>query len=125
MQPLSRQDQIWNRAALELGGDNPREGDKALASLLLLHGMAMNGGIDHALEVLTPLEFSAALSGFRYFGLNRVAELLEGIGESVTEARAEKLHKEYGVAVPSDGTLVHAFRLKLLASPEAFSPVEA
>src|SRR3546814_13999228 len=77
MQPLACQDQIWNRAALEVGGTNPREGDKALASLLLLHGMAMNGGIDHAVEVLTPLEFSAALAGFRYFGLVRIAELLE------------------------------------------------
>jgi hypothetical protein len=110
---------------LELGGDNPQEGDKALASLLLLHSMVMNGGIDHAVEVLSPLEFSAALLGFRYFGLVQVAELLEGIGESVTEAQAEKLHKEYAVAVPSDGTLAHAFRLKLLATPEAFAPVEA
>src|SRR3546814_2272427 len=95
MQPLACQDQIWNRAALEVGGTNPREGDKALASLLLLHGMAMNGGIDHAVEVLTPLEFSAALAGFRYFGLVRIAELLESIGAFGTEVQAERLNKEY------------------------------
>src|SRR3546814_16928417 len=94
------------------------------SSDLLLHGMAMNGGIDHAVEVLTPLEFSAALAGFRYFGLVRIAELLESIGAFGTEVQAERLNKEYGAAVPSDSTLVHAFRLKLLASPESFSPLE-
>ena len=51
---LSLADQIWNRAALESGGPAAREGDRALAALLLAHGMVMNGGVGHALEVLSP-----------------------------------------------------------------------
>ena len=33
-------DKVWNRAAMQGGGDSPGPGDRALASLLLLHGLA-------------------------------------------------------------------------------------
>ena len=49
---LSDQSRVWNRAALDAGGEAPLQGDAALAALLALHGMIMNGGIDHALEAL-------------------------------------------------------------------------
>jgi hypothetical protein len=121
---LSRRDQIWNRAAMEAGGPDPREGDSALAALLLLHGMAMNGGIDHAIEVLSSEEYTSALKGFRYFGLEQAAALLEK-ATGATQLQLEQLNAEYGAVVPSDGTLVHAFQVKLLSSPEAFAPVGA
>ena len=110
---------------MDAGGADPLEGDEALAALLLLHGAVMNGGIDHAVEVLSPAQVSSALSGYRYFGLGHVAELLQGISMPLTEAQAEKLNKEYGALVPSDSTLMHAFQVKLLASPKAFAPVAA
>jgi hypothetical protein len=43
-------DHVWNRAALDGGGPKPRDGDRALADLLLAHGLIMNGGLGHALE---------------------------------------------------------------------------
>ena len=66
---LSRDGLIWNRAVLDAGGSTPGLGDTALAGLMLFHGLAMNGGIEHALEILSPAEFDAAIAGFRYFDL--------------------------------------------------------
>jgi len=123
MKSLSRGDQIWNRAALEAGGAEPRDGDKALAALLLLHGMVMNGGVDHAAEVLSSEEFESALEGFLYFGFDALARLLESANGPITETEVEQLNTKYAAAVPNDGTLVHAFHVKLLAAPESFAPV--
>ena len=74
---LTEHDRVWNRAAMDDGGEEPRAGDRALADLLYAHGMVMNGGVHHALEVLTPDELKAAIAGFRYFSLGAVADLLE------------------------------------------------
>lgn len=123
MESLSRVDQIWNRAALEAGGAEPRDGDRALATLLLLHGMIMNGGVDHAFEVLSSEELESALKGFRYFDLDAVAKLLESAKRPITEAEVERLNTRYAAAVPNDSTLMHAFHLKLLAAPDSFAPV--
>lgn len=109
---------------MDAGGPAPREGDAALAALLLLHGMAMNGGLDHAIEVLGSENYALALNGFRYFGLEQAAAVLEQARDA-TEHQLEKLDAEYGAVVPSDSTLVHAFQVKLLSSPEAFAPVGA
>jgi hypothetical protein len=121
---LSRRDQIWNRAAMAAGGPNSREGDSALAALLLFHGMAMNDGIDHAMHVLSSDEYASALKGFRYFGLEQAAAVLEKAA-GATQLQLEQLNAEYGAVVPSDSTLVRAFQLKLLSSPQAFAPVGA
>jgi hypothetical protein len=59
MHELSTADRVWNRAALDAGGSPPREGDRALAALLLAHGMIMNGGVDHAVEALSAEELAA------------------------------------------------------------------
>ncbi|MGD0959893.1 MAG: hypothetical protein ABSB19_08805 [Methylomonas sp.] len=117
---MSRQVEIWNRAALDAGGDDPREGDSALAALLLLHGMAMNGGVDHAIDVLSSEEYAMALAGYRYYGLERVADVLERARDA-TDAELDLLDTEYSELVPQDETLVQAFRVKLMASPEAFA----
>ena len=106
---------------MDLGGPDPREGDTALAALLLAHGMIMNGGVDHALEALSKEQYAAAVRGFRYFGLSEAAAVLEKAAAGVPDAAA--LDVEYGRVVSDDGRLVHAFRLKLVASPEAFAPI--
>ena len=120
---LKRQDRIWNRAAMEAGGSAPAKGDAALAALLLIHGMAMNGGLDHALEALSKEEFTKGIEEDRFFGLSNVASILEKM-RNAKEFEYDSLDKEYGLAVPNDSTLVRAFERKLLSSPEAFSPLE-
>ena len=44
-------DIIWNRAWKGVG-PNACSGDRALAALLKAHGLAMNGGVLHAVECL-------------------------------------------------------------------------
>ena len=58
---MTSADRVWNRAALEAGGDSPGLGDRALASLLLVHGLVMNGGVHRAIECVEPAELVAAV----------------------------------------------------------------
>jgi hypothetical protein len=120
---LSRQDQVWNRACLESGGPSPSEGDKALASLLLAHALAINGGVVHAFESMSRCEVTAAIAGYTYFGLTQAAHVFEQAPDE-SEETEERLNHMYRAAVPSDETLAHAFRVKLLSTPQAFAPTE-
>ena len=70
-------DRIWNRAT-QGGGDEPREGDAALSAALAFHGLAMNGGVLHAFDVLSPEELGRARDGFAWLELSEVAQFLEG-----------------------------------------------
>jgi hypothetical protein len=117
----SRQIEIWNRAATESGGTNPAPGDCALAAILLAHGAVMNGGVAHAHEVLSPEELAAAISGFNYFAIPAAAHVL-ALPSPDTENASEMADHAYWRAVPSDATLTHAFRIKILSHPEAFAP---
>ena len=119
---LSQEDQIWNRATLGPSDSGPGEGDFALASLLHAHGLAMNGGVVHALETMTQAEVLAAIAGFRYFGLSVAAGVLSQAPDG-SEAAEKRLDLMYWQAVPDDSTLVRAFQLRLSAFPEAFAPV--
>jgi hypothetical protein len=97
---LSRDGLIWNRAVLEAGGPSPGRGDTALAGLMRFHGLAMNGGIVHALEVLSPAEFDAAITGFGYFDLAEVASVLGATRFARhNESRLEELERRYGSLV--------------------------
>lgn len=113
---------VWNRAVLEGGGADPREGDLALASLMAVHGLVMNGGVEHSLEVLGRNRFEAAAAGYRYFGFEEVAVLLR----SATAASPvdETYDAAYGRFVPDDGTIVRAFEAVIAARPSAFAPLE-
>jgi hypothetical protein len=116
----SRQDEIWNRACLERGGPTPSEGDSALASLLLVHGLVMNGGVLHALESLAQEDVARAIGGYRYFGLSEAAEVLAQVYDDTQETE-EASNSAYWRAIPGDETIQRAFRLKLLACPDAFT----
>jgi len=118
----SRQDEIWNRACLERGGANPAEGDRALASLLQAHGLIMNGGVLHALEVLSQQERANAIAGYRYFGLLGAAEVLAQTYAASDEAE-EASNAAYSLAIGNDEVLAHAFRVKLLSHPQVFAPL--
>jgi hypothetical protein len=76
---LTPADNVWNRAALAAGGPTPRQGDRALANLLFVHGLVMNGGVDHLVEGTSEEQMAAGIQGFRFFRLDTVAELLEDV----------------------------------------------
>jgi hypothetical protein len=119
---LPREVRIWNRSALENGGSAARAGDHALAAMLLLHGMVMNGGIAHALESLSAEEYQSGVAAFRYFGLLRVASILE---RGSAKRDLGELEPQYGALVPDDTTLVQAFESRLHETPDAFAPIES
>jgi|SRR5690554_1372442 len=117
----SRQIKIWNRACSERDATPLHDGDKALASLLQAHGFIMNGGVLHALEVMTRAQRVASIAGYRYFGLTGAAQVLEQSYAESDEAE-EMANAAYLQEVPDDDTIVCAFRTKLLAHPDEFSP---
>jgi hypothetical protein len=110
---------VWNRAALESGGASPREGDRALAALLRLHGLVMNGGVHHALEVLSRDEIRAAISGFEFFSLTPVGRLLE-VARTLDE---EAANRQYWAFIPDDDAINGRFRVTFRSSPHAFAPL--
>ncbi len=121
-------DLIWNRAATENGGNAPSRGDIALSALLSAHGLAMNGGVLHAAELLTEDNLKAALDGYRFFGLDAVAELLVRArhlvgGGGELDVIEHQLDAEYEQYVPCDSELYGRFERHLRMCPADFSPV--
>jgi|GEM_PF-1034655 len=114
-------DRVWNRAALEGGGKEPREGDKALAALLLAHGLVMNGGVEHAIDALDAHELEAAATGFRFFSFENVASFLEESSRGVVDE--EIADETYAQMIACDAVLVNRFEECLKASPESFAPL--
>lgn len=113
---------VWNRAALHSGGPSPREGDLALSSLLRVHGLVMNGGVVHAVEVATEAELRASCAGFRYLGLPEVAELLEiARDEKWTSESAAPLDGAYGKLV-DDRTIGVRFCAHMTRDRELYAP---
>ncbi len=124
---LTEADLIWNRACTLLMLSS---GDRALAALLSFHGLAMNGGVLHALECLNPQELEAAISGYRFFGLNDVGDLLiqaksaaETSDEDALDQLEGKLDSLYGDLVPSDTVLQERFKTYHLSNPKHFAPL--
>ena len=122
-------DQVWNRASLDAGGPNPREGDRALAGLLLAHGLVMNGGVRHACSSLDPQELRAAASGYRFFGFEDIPALLERSAlsdqselDKDVDDDGDPLDQEYWDIIPNDETIVERFHAMYTASPDRFSP---
>jgi hypothetical protein len=124
-----RADEIWNRAAL--GGTlATRSGDRALAAVLGLHGLAMSSGLVDALERLTTEEVDAAEAGYRWLGLGAAADVVaavrgdlaaDGMTDEAAEALELRADEDYGHAVPTDDTVLQAFRTRLSAEPDAFA----
>ena len=116
---------VWNRAAMEYGGKTPKNGDRALADLLVAHGLVMNGGVLDAVETLGD-KLAAACSGYRFFGFDNVASLLEEaqvFSDEDQEKREESLNLAYAKAIPSDGVIVDRFRAHFATHPEIYSPM--
>ncbi len=110
-----------------------RVGDGALRDVLRLHGMAMNGGLLHAVEGLEPEELDGAVTGFRWLGLEDLADAVtayaadaadaEGMPDDAVDALEERGNDLYSDAVPEDEVLYAAFHRRFTAQPEAFAPL--
>ena len=113
---------IWNRAAMAGGGPAPAPGDTALSAALRLHNMIMSGGLDHALDVLTPADFASAASGFRYLQLTDVAELVEQAQGAPSDDLLEELDARYNALIPRDQVISDQFAALLQQRPDDFAP---
>jgi hypothetical protein len=127
MAELTEADMIWNRAC---GGDALRAlpGDRALTDLLYAHGLAMNGGVLHAVECMTAGELSDAEAGYRYFGFDGIASLLSHarrIFETEDDLGSHEhgLDTEYARYIPSDSALVARFEARLESHSSEFAPL--
>ena len=121
-------DRIWNRAALKRGGDAPRIGDRALASLLLVHGLVMNGGVHHAIESVDATDLAAAADGYAFFGLHDVANFFRGAADDPvlagwTDETEVTANLRYESMIPSDSYLDALFQKVLGARAAEFAPI--
>ena len=108
-------------------------GDRALASLLIAHGLINNGGVTHVIEVLSEDEVMAAIEGFRFFDLDAAAILLDEVRRGLSRERArtgdydERLELEfdeqYSELIPDDAVLEARFRRHFESHPEDFSSI--
>jgi hypothetical protein len=129
MAELTEADMIWNRAC----GEDPLRslsGDRALADLLRAHGLAMNGGVLHAVECLTASELSDAGAGYRYYGLDGVASLLSHARKIFEtdhdlESHEQELDRQYAAMIPSDSSLVERFEQRLKSNPSEYAALRA
>jgi hypothetical protein len=113
---------IWNRAAMAGGGPAPGPGDTALAAALRLHNMIMSGGLDHALDILTPEDFASAANGFRYLQLTDVAELVEQAQHAPSNDLLEDLDARYSALIPRDQVIGDQLQAVLQQRPDDFAP---
>ena len=84
--------------------------------------MVMNGGVEHAVEVLSPNEVAAAVLGFRYFEFVGIAELLQSVASG--KLCAEDLDQRYWDLIPNDEAIAQKFKARFRLSPNAFAPLE-
>ncbi len=122
---LSETGQIWNRACFGTAVE-PRAGDMALAALIRAHGLMMNGGVFHAIETHSAVELREAIAGFRFFGLEAVAEFLERAYRTPRTdwGRLEgETDRKYGRLVPSDSFLSSAFERHFAVHRDLYSPL--
>lgn len=126
---------IWDRA-LGFGdggavGTGP--GDTALESVMLAHGMVMNGGVLHATEALEPDQFESAVAGFRRLGAETLARLFESVRAQLDDGvledleRAEALETEsnqvYNEVIPDDAALEQLVRDDVDRNPGDYDPI--
>ena len=116
--------QIWNRAACESGGSAPRAGDAALAAMLTAHGLVMNGGVFHAVELLGTDALQRSCAGYVFFGFEALAAVLlaAGSAEQNEEAESEADHA-YWAHAPNDGVLYERFLKDFVSNPDQYAPM--
>lgn len=118
--------EICDRAVRRVDSVSLGSGDKAVASVVAFRSAAISGGIEHALDALTPAQLAAAADGFVYLD----APLLESVVDrSKIEASAKdldalaSLNDEYDLFVPQDETLIALVSAAVARNPDGFSPL--
>ncbi|WP_040283044.1 DMP19 family protein [Tessaracoccus massiliensis] len=124
---MTNLDLIWNRAA---DGKGTGDGDVALAAALLVHGMVMNGGALNAVETIDAEDLADGKEGFRWLGLEQVADLFTRIEAEAAEidhddeeARDDlevQADDDYYALLPDDAALEEAFTARHAEEPDAF-----
>jgi len=115
---LSDAERVWNRACP--GEETPglRDGDLALAAMLLVDGYIQNGGVTHAFD-LPPNELAAGIRGYEYFGLH---ELVAVIKPHRGEEEADYNRRYYRPV--NEGNVIFAkFEAMYRDHPERFAPL--
>jgi hypothetical protein len=139
---------IWNRALANWHAADLAVGDRALAAMLLTHGLVMNGGVLDAVEKMDESQLAAGKSGYRFFGYEEVAGLLSqaketlekmnddvvelhryAMGEVTVVVLAEndigdlelQLDSEYTNSIPDDSALFERLKKHLAAGPDDFA----
>ena len=90
----------------------------------------MNGGPWHAVELLGP-DVEDTASGYRFFGFDEVADLLDRITAAMAAIKSDdalnaleaELDNRYGRLIPWDTTLSERFEAYLRDHPEEFAPL--
>ncbi len=122
---LSEAARVWNRACLDRGGPAPLPGDAALAAMVLMHSLIMNGGVLHAVAALDEAELEAGFAGYRLFGVADVIPVLErarGLPTEDQERFEATLDAEYG-RLADDGLLLGHFEQHFAAHRELYAPL--
>ena len=88
--------------------------------------MVMNGGVFHAVvDVLKPVQLIAACKGFRFFGFDDVAELLERASTTIPNSEGEKsFNARYGRSIENDSVVVECFERHFAEHPELYAPLD-
>jgi hypothetical protein len=123
---LKPSDRVWNRAALRENPESWLPGDRALAALLLAHGHVMNGGVFHAIELLSEDELDEAIAGYQFFGLDSVQKVfvhakdMARKGEEIGPYEAV-FNSDYQKLIPSDAALGFAFEQHFNNNPQDYA----
>jgi hypothetical protein len=119
---MAEVEQAWNRACATEPGTGP--GDRHLHALLDVHGMLMNGGVDHAVEVKTAEQFARAADACDYLGLPEVTALLRRMpGSELTDEAEAELSSAYW-SQAEDSLLYAAFKRRWEQAPGDFAPLD-
>jgi hypothetical protein len=82
----------------------------------------MNGGVLHAVEVVSEAELQSSCAGFRFFGFAEVAELLEAASnEEWMGEGEERFNRIYGTLV-DDEAIGDRFRRHIGGNRELYAP---
>ena len=83
----------------------------------------MSGGLDHALDVLTPEDFASAADGFRYLRLDHVAGLVsDALSGAREDGLLEALDARYNELIPRDAVIDDQLGILLTERPADFAP---
>jgi hypothetical protein len=127
MGELSHASLVWNRAC---GGRRLRElaGDWALAGVISVHGLVMNGGVFYAVDCMAAEELEAAKAGYRFYGYEAVADVLTEAADDLDEdedlsEEEGKFNQSYNALIPDDGYLAERFRRHFEQNPSDYAPL--